>query len=204
MITYIIIAITVLVSINCFSNRKLFINLSLSPYNITKKNQWYRIITHAFVHGDYSHLFVNMFVLWSFGTNIEYIFGALNMGNSNLNFILLYFGGVIFSSIPDVIRRRNQYAYNSVGASGAVSSILFASIFFHPWSKILFFAIVPVPAILFGVAYVIYESYMAKRGGGNINHGAHLWGAAFGFIYIIIMNPKFLKYFINELLNPKF
>lgn len=207
MITYIIIAVTLIVSIICFSNRKLFHALSLSPYKITKKSEWYRAVTHGFVHADYTHLLVNMFVLWSFGTNIEYIFGNLgNSGditNSNVNFILLYFGGLIFSSIPDIIRKRNQFAYSSIGASGAVSAVLFASIFFHPWGKILFY-FVPIPAILFGVFYIWYESYMARRMGGNVNHGAHLWGAAFGFIFNIVMNPKLLQYFISELLNPKF
>lgn len=208
MITYILIAITVIVSIICFSNRSLFYKLSLSPYNIVRKNEWYRLVTHAFLHADYTHLFINMLVLWSFGTSIERLFGSLfsqgHIENYNLNFLLLYFGAIIFSSIPDLLTKRNQYAYNSIGASGAVSAILFASIVFNPWNKILFFGILPIPSIIFGVLYVIYESYMDQRGSDNINHKAHLWGAIYGVVFLIAMEPKILSHFITELLNPRF
>lgn len=208
MITYIIIGITVITSIICFSNRTMFYNLSLNPYSIIRRNEWYRLVTHAFVHGDYTHLFVNMFVFWSFGASIEHTFKVLYSQGAiehyQLNFVLLYVGAVIFSSIPDLIKRRNQPMYNSIGASGAVSAILFASIFFDPWSKILLFAVIPIPSIIFGVLYVWYESYMAKKGGGNINHHAHLWGALFGVLFIIAMKPSFFQDFISMLFNPRF
>ena len=208
MITYIIIAVTVIVSIIGFSNRGLFYKLSLNPYSTIKKNEWYRVITHAFLHGDYTHLFVNMFVLWSFGSNVEHIFEMLYtqglIEHYELNYLLLYFGAIIFSSIPDVVNRRNQYMYNSIGASGAVSAILFASIFFNPWGKIYFFAVLPIPSILFGVLYVWYETYMGKKGGDNINHFAHLWGALYGVLFIIAMRPNLLLGFISALMNPSF
>lgn len=208
MITYIIIAITVLISILGFSNRTLFYKLSLSPYNIVRKGEWYRVLTHAFLHGDYSHLFVNMFVLWSFGTNIENVFAMLYrqgfIEHYNMVFLLLYFGAIIFSSIPDLLTRRNQYSYNSIGASGAVSAILFASIFFDPWSKIYFFAVLPIPSIIFGLLYVGYELYMDKKGGDNINHKAHLWGALYGVLFLLAMEPKLLTYFIRAIANPHF
>lgn len=208
MITYIIIGITVIVSIICFSNRTMFYNLSLNPYSIIRRNEWYRLVTHAFLHGDYSHLFVNMFVLWSFGTSIEQIFKVLYSQGAiehyQLNYVLLYIGAVVFSSIPDLIKRRNQAMYNSIGASGAVSAILFASIFFDPWSKIYLFAVIPIPSIIFGILYVWYEGYMSKKGGGNINHDAHLWGALFGILFIIAMKPEFFQNFIDILLNPRF
>lgn len=207
MITYIIIAITALVSIIGFSNRGIFYKLSLNPYNIIRKNEWYRLITHAFLHGDYTHLFVNMFVLWSFGTNIEQIFETLDLrgfvDNYELNYVLLYFGAILFSSIPDLLLRRNQPMYNSIGASGAVSAILFASIFFNPWGSIYFFAVLPIPSIIFGLFYVGYETYMGRRGGDNINHFAHLWGALYGIVFLIAMEPKLLQFFITAILNPK-
>lgn len=208
MITYIIIAVTVLVSILGLSNRTLFYKLSMSPYNIVRKGEWYRIVTHAFLHGDYVHLFVNMFVLWSFGTSIERTFGSMHaqglIENYNVNFLLLYFGAIIFSSIPDLLTRRNQYSYNSIGASGAVSAILFASIVFDPWSKIYVFAAIPIPSILFGIFYAMYEGYMDRRGGDNINHKAHLWGALYGILFLVAMEPRIIKYFLTEIMNPKF
>ncbi len=203
-----IIIVTVLVSILGFSNKQLFYKLSLSPYRITKHSEWYRVITHAFLHGDFMHLFINMFVFWSFGSNIEYIFNLLKSQgitrSSDLNFILLYFGAIIFAAIPDLVHKRNNYSYNSIGASGAVAAILFASIFFNPWSMIYLFGIVPIPAILFGILYVGYESYLDKRGGDNINHKAHLWGALYGFVFIIVMDYELFVNFINALLNPPF
>ena len=208
MITYIIIAITVIISIIGFSNRQLFYNLSLNPYNIIKKNQWHRLITHAFLHGDYTHLFVNMFVLWSFGTNVERIFKALYAQGAiehyQLNYVLLYLGAVVFSSLPDLITKRNQYMYNSIGASGAVSAILFASIFFNPWGTISLYAIIPIPSIVFGICYVWYETYLGKKGGDNINHFAHLWGALYGVLFVIAMKPSLFLGFISALMNPNF
>ena len=203
MLTYLIIAVTAVVSFLGFRNRKLFYALSLSPWSVSRKKQWYRLVTHAFVHGDLTHLLVNMLVFWSFGMNIERIFGALAMQGAIFNaqaaFLLLYFGGVIVSALPDLIRQRKNPYYNSIGASGAVSSVLFASIFFHPWGMIYFMAVVPIPSIVFGVAYLWYESYMQRRGGDNINHGAHIWGALYGMVFLILLNPLFLRHFFRAL-----
>lgn len=189
MVTLIIIAITVIVSILCFRDRSLFYKLSLNPYDIHKRKQWYRVITHAFVHGDYMHLFVNMFVLYSFGSTMENYFDYSSPGEppffGALNFILLYFLGVLFSSIPDIYQKKENAMYNSVGASGGVSAVLFAFIFISPWSKIYLFAILPIPSLIFGVAYIAYSQYMDKHSKGNTNHKAHIWGAAFGLIYMI-------------------
>lgn len=203
MATLIIIAITVIVSIRCFSNRELFYKLSLNPYSIDKRKQWYRVITHAFVHADYVHLFVNMFVLWSFGSSIENSFEYFNsldlLQLPTFYFVLLYFLGVVFSSIPDVFKYKNNAMYNSIGASGGVSAVLFASIFLNPWSKIYLFAIIPIPSIVFGIAYIAYSQYMDKHSNGNTNHKAHIFGAIFGFIYMAMLNHTFITNFINQL-----
>lgn len=201
--TYIIIGITAIVSYLCFKNRTLFYKLSLNPYSVFRKNEWYRVITHGFVHGDMTHLLINMFVLFSFGQNIEYIFASLG-GLGALNFVILYFGALIFSSAYDLITKKDSYLYNSIGASGAVSALVFTSIFFAPWSKIYFMAIVPIPSIIFGVLYIWYEQYMSRRNGDNINHMAHIWGAVFGLLYPIIVEPKLLAHFLHALMNPSF
>ncbi len=197
MITYILIGLTALVSWFCFSNRELFVKLALIPYCIVKNNEWYRVITHAFVHADMMHLLVNMFTFWSFGTYIERYFQALGYGNGA--FIGLYFGGMIVASVYDVVKRRNDPSYISIGASGAVSAILFSYILFKPLGMIYFFAVLPVPAILFGVLYLVYCQYMAKRGGDNINHNAHFYGAVYGFVYPLLLDPSLLHTFIDGL-----
>lgn len=195
MITYILIGVTAVVSYMCFSNRNLFEKLALIPYLVIRNNQWYRLVSHGFVHADTMHLLVNMFTFWSFGTYIEGAFGYL--GFSTWAFIGLYFGGMIFASVYDIVKKGNNPYYVSIGASGAVSAVLFTSILLNPWGKILFFAVIPVPGILFGVLYLAYCQYMAKRGGDNVNHNAHFYGAVFGFVYPVLLEPSLWRAFIS-------
>lgn len=201
--TYVIIIVTVVVSIACFGNSRLFGALALVPYRVFKNKEWYRLITYGFVHADYTHLIINMLVFWSFGVYVERIFKmyaqARMIGNGTIDFLLLYFGGMVVATLHDLIKRRNDPAYVSIGASGAVSAVVFTSIFFNPWSKIYFFGILPIPGIIFGVLYLVYSQYMARRGVGNVNHTAHFYGALFGFVFPILVNPslayEFLKHF---------
>ena len=116
-------------------------------------------------------------------------------------FFFLYFGGMIAASVYDVWKYRNEVYYTSIGASGAVSAVLFASIFLDPWNKIYLFAAVPIPGILFGVVYLFYCQYMAKRGGDNINHNAHFWGAVYGFVFPVLLRPDLLQFFLRQLLG---
>lgn len=200
----IIIIVTTIISIVAFKDRSWLYRLSLNPYSVKHRNQLYRIITSAFVHSDYTHLFVNMFVLWSFGSNIESSFDYFakeNMiGNPTISFLLLYFGGVVFSSVPDIISKKTEDAgYNSIGASGGVSAVLFASIFLSPWTNLYFLFIIPIPKILFGIGFIIYSYYMSRKGTSVINHKAHLWGALYGIVYLSLLNFKFINHFINKL-----
>lgn len=197
MITYLIIGTTAIVSFICFDRRDLLNKLSFNPYAIFKHNEWYRIITHGFVHGDMMHLLVNMFTFWSFGTLMENIFGAIGFGI--WGYLGLYFGGMIFASLYDLFKYRDNIYYQSIGASGAVSAILFSSILFNPWSLIYFFAVIPIPGILFGVIYLLYCQYMAKRSTDNINHNAHFYGALYGLLYPVLLQPSLAKHFISQL-----
>ncbi|MCC8089279.1 MAG: rhomboid family intramembrane serine protease [Rikenellaceae bacterium] len=202
MITYIIIFVTSIVSILCFNNRELFDKLSLKPYKITKNNEWYRIITHSFVHGDYIHLIINMFVLYSFGSWVEELWKMKEragiVANGTICYLILYFGGMIIASINDVIKNRNNPNYTSIGASGAVSAVIFTSIFFYPWNKIYFFGVLPIPGLLFGILYLAYSQYMSKKEGGIINHLAHFYGAVYGFLFPILINSSFIYDFLNN------
>ncbi|MDR0765815.1 MAG: rhomboid family intramembrane serine protease, partial [Odoribacteraceae bacterium] len=182
--TVYIIAATVLVSIACFNNAALSRRLAFSPYRAVRHGEWYRLLTHGFVHADWMHLFVNMFTFYSFGLYIESVF--LDLSGSVVPFLLLYFGGMIVASLHD-FKQRADPRYSSIGASGAVSAVLFSAIFLDPWNKIYLFAAIPIPGILFGLCYLFYCHYMAKQSNDNINHHAHLFGAIYGFIF-----PPFL------------
>jgi len=197
MITYLIIGTASIVSFICFDRRDLLNRLSFNSYAVFKRGEWYRILTHGFVHADTMHLLVNMFTLWSFGTYMESLF--MSMGFGRWGFIGLYFGGMIFASLYDLFKYRDNIYYQSIGASGAVSAILFSSIIFAPWGKILLFAIIPVPGIIFGVLYLVYCQYMAKQSSDNINHNAHFYGALYGLLFPILLRPSLLDYFVSQL-----
>ncbi|MDH6534461.1 membrane associated rhomboid family serine protease [Parabacteroides sp. PM5-20] len=196
MMTYLIIITTLFVSFSCFSQANLFMKLAFVPYRVVRNKEWYRMITHGFVHADSLHLLVNMFTFYSFGTEMERMFGYMGFGP--LAFIGLYLGGILAASIPDLLQKKNQPNYVSIGASGAVSAVLFAYILFNPWRSVLLFAILPVPGILFGVLYLIYCQYMVRKGGGSINHKAHFYGAIFGFLYPLFLEPGLLPAFLSH------
>lgn len=197
MITYLIIGITVILSFICFSNRELFMKLAFIPYRTIRNHEYYRIVTHGFIHADMTHLLVNMFTFWSFGLYIERTFRYMGFGSGA--YLAIYFGGMIVASLYDLIKRRNDPYYVSIGASGAVSAVLFTSIFLDPWGKILFFAVLPVPGIVFGLLYLAYCQYMAKQTGDNINHNAHFYGAIYGLIFPMLLEPSLLHLFLSQL-----
>ena len=196
MITYLIIGITVVVSYLSFSNADLFRKLAFIPYRTIRNNEWYRLVTHGFIHADMMHLLVNMFTFWSFGTYMESIYQYEGYGKPG--YLGLYFGGMIAASVYDLIKRRNDPYYVSIGASGAVSAVLFSAIFFDPWGKILLFAVIPVPGIVFGILYLAYCQYMAKQVGDHINHNAHFYGALYGFLFPLVLHPSSFQEFLSH------
>ncbi|MFN3555991.1 MAG: rhomboid family intramembrane serine protease [Bacteroidales bacterium] len=201
-ITLVLILITVVTSVLAFGNSDLFYRLKFNPYMIHHNRQWYRFFTHSLLHADWMHLFVNMFVLWSFGSLVEDLF-ALYFGNkAGIFFLLLYVGSVMFSNLPAYGKHKNNSYYNAVGASGAVSAVLFSSIIMYPHGSIMFiFFPIPIPAWVFGILYLIYSAYMSKRGTDNIGHDAHFWGAVFGLAFTIALEPSFVPAFFENLLG---
>lgn len=197
--TIIIIAITALVSIAAFNRPDYMEKLQFNASKVIHNKQYYRLISHGFVHANWEHLIVNMIVLLSFGRAIEmyfeYGFGRM----ANAYFLILYFGGMIVSNLYALYKHRNNFYYNAVGASGAVSAILFAAIFFEPWNKIYFFGILPIPGIVFAVLYLGYSYYMSRKQNDNIAHDAHFLGAVFGFIFPILLNARLFERFLDKL-----
>ncbi len=198
--TTIIIIATCIVSVIAFGRPDLVDKLQFNASKIIHKNEYYRLISHGFVHANWEHLLVNMIVLYSFGRAIEmdfFVFGRM----ADAYFLLLYFGGMLFSNVYALYKHRNNFYYNAVGASGAVSAVLFAAIFFDPWNKIYFFGLLPIPGIVFALVYLAYSYYMSRKQNDNIAHDAHFLGALFGFIYPILLNGHYFQSFLDKLLR---
>ena len=198
--TLFIIAITAIVSVLAFNRRDLFDKLKFNAFYIHKEKQWYRFLSYGLVHADLMHLFVNMFVLYSFGSVVENEFHKLFDTKSIPYFTFLYIGGLAFSTLWDFGKNKDNIFYNAVGASGAVSAILFSSIILVPQGGIGFFFIsIDIPSPIFGILYLVYSAYMAKRGTSNIGHSAHFWGSVFGVVFTIALKPELLSDFIDYL-----
>lgn len=202
MITLIIIAATVLVSISGFSNQELFYRFKFSPYQVKHSKEWYRIFSHTLLHGDYMHLFFNMFVLYQFGGIVEsYFVESYGTFQGNVNYLLLYIGGAAFAALPGLKRHGDNYNYSAIGASGAVAAILFAAILLNPTHIFYVYGTIPLPAVVLGVLYLALEYYLDKRGGSNIAHDAHFWGAVFGFVFPVALNPQLIVIFFAQIFS---
>ncbi len=203
MLTYIIISLTCLVSITAFTNRELFAKLLFNPSIIHTNKEWYRFLTHAFLHADFIHLAMNMYVLYMFGRLTEEVliltFGELR---GEISFFLLYFISIVASSAPSFEKHKNDFHYNAVGASGAVSAVVFSAILLNPWMSLsLMFIPIPIPAPIFGLLYLFYCRYMANRGGDNIAHDVHYWGSIFGLVFTLVILPNSFFTLIEAIKN---
>lgn len=187
-LTIIIIAITCIVSFMAFSNEKLLHDLIFYPPPITYQNQWYRFITCGFIHADMMHLAFNMYSFYMFGVAIEDAFHVLFGSKGKALFLLLYVSALVVCLLPTYFKHKDDYHYRSLGASGAVSAIVFTYIFLAPTKKLglIFIPSLEAPAFIFGIVYIIVSAVLAKRGRSNINHSAHLWGGIYGIVFLIV------------------
>ncbi len=201
-LTIVILVITCVVSFLAFNNRTMFDNLKHYPAVEHQRKEYYRWLTSGFLHGDYMHLIINMFVFYSFGAALEkyytYHFGMI--GGSIL-FGVTYLLTIILANIPTYFKHENNPYYTAIGASGGVSGILFIYILIYPWNMLGLYAIIPVPAIIFGVLYLWYESWAAKNQNDNIGHDAHFFGAIAGIMIAIVSRPAILPEFLRSLID---
>lgn len=200
MITYIIIAITLFISITSMDNLSLKNKLMFNAYMINHKKEWYRFFSSGLVHADWMHLAFNMFSLYMFGKGVEDGYNYVFESKGVLFFILLYVGGLIMSSLYSYERHKNDIYYNALGASGAVSAVIFAYIMLAPTTKLAFIFIpIPIPAYLFGLLFLGIEYYLGKRGNTGIGHDAHFWGAIYGAVFTTSMKPGLIQSFIEQI-----
>ena len=198
--TFLLIGVTVLVSWQAFNNRVLLDRLILWPPAIDRNRQYDRLVTHGFIHADGQHLLFNMITLFFFGRAIEPVF-VEKIGL--VGFIAFYLSAIVIAILPTYMNNRHDSGYRSLGASGAVSAVLFSYILFAPWSLIYVFFL-PVPAVLYAVAYIGYSIWMDRHGTDNVNHSAHLWGAAYGVMFTLLLEPDVLGLFMQRLMQPSF
>ena len=189
----IIFVFTIVTSLYAFYDNSVYGKFMLHPYSVSKGNSIYTLITSGLIHADWMHLFFNMFTFSAFAFTLERLMGSWQFG-------LLYFLGLILSDIPTVFKHKDNFHYNSLGASGAVSAVLFSYILFNPMSKIyIMFIPIGIPAVVFGFLYLIYCAYASRNSRDHINHDAHFFGALTGLIFTIIFVPGIIQNFISVL-----
>ncbi len=193
-----IIGITLVASYRGFKRPEFLQKWLMIPHRVYENGEWHRVISHGFIHSDTTHLFLNAFVLWSFGGSVEEAFRAGELDSpvfgltGNWTFPILYFGGLVAAAIPALTKHRTDPNYASLGASGAVSAVMMAFILMYPTSTLLMMFIIPMPAVVAGLLFFLYESYMNRRGRTGIAHDAHLVGALFGAALVLVYEPQLL------------
>lgn len=204
-ITLSIILLTSVISFTGFSNQKVLDDLIFYPPAVSNRNQWYRFVTSGLIHADIMHLLFNMYSFYLFGDLVERTFVQIFGESGKIIYLILYIISLIVCLLPTYFNNQNNYHYRSLGASGAVSAVIFAGIFLYPTMGMGIFPIpFHIPGFVFGPLYLILSAYLAKKGHGNINHSAHIWGAIFGIVFLIITTSFLSKFnafenFINAI-----
>lgn len=200
-ITLVLIAVTAVVSWLALRNRGLMDRMILWPPAVARHRQYDRLLSYGFVHADLMHLLFNMVTLYFFGRYIELLIAQVT--GQRWVYLAFYLSALLVSILPSYLKNHANPHYFSLGASGAVSAVLFAFIMIQPW-QLIFVFFIPVPAIVFAVVYIGYSIWMDRRGGDRVNHSAHLAGAAFGVLFMVAMEPRVLGHFLSALMRPGF
>ena len=198
MITIILIALTAIVSWAAFKNPRLAERLILWPPAV-KRGQPDRLLTHGFIHADLSHLLFNMITLFFFGRLTESVITSLA---GPVTFVLFYLSAIVVAILPSYLRHRDDGRYRSLGASGAVAAMLFAAILVDPWMMI--FVPIPIPGILYGIGYLAWSWWADRNSMDGVNHNAHLSGAIYGVLFMLLMDSRVATHFVQALASPRF
>ncbi len=197
-----LIVIIGLVSYSAFSKPELKSKLMFNAYKAYHSKEYYRLLSSGFIHGDWYHFGFNMYAFYIFGDTLLRSFAVRGIPYAEAMVLVLFLLGVTVSSIPSLMKHKDNFYYNSLGASGGVSSIIFASIMFNPIDPRIGLIFLPkIPAFLFGGLYLLYSNYQAKKGNDNIGHDAHIFGGLFGLVFIAIIYPNAIGDFIEQIMN---
>lgn len=187
--------VTIVVSLIGLSSPKLIEKTVLRPYWLQRRGEWDRLITSGFVHADLGHLLFNMITFWFFAFPLERAIGSVK-------FAVLYFLGLVLSDLGTWYKHRNDPDYASLGASGAILAVLFASIIYAPGQSIMIFPIpVPIPAPIFAVLYLGYSYWQSRQNRGRVNHDAHIGGALTGLAFVAVTEPSAYADFLGRVQN---
>ncbi len=198
-----IIIVTVGMSLYAWSNQSVFQGWMMNPKAIDQNREYHRFVTSGFIHADYMHLFFNMFTLYNFGDFVEQVFIDKFNNDQRIGsvaYVIFYIVAIIAADISTFLKHRNDSNYNSLGASGAVSAVVFGAILFVPTAT-LTVLVFPMPAFIYAILYLAYTYYEMQRGNSYINHSAHWWGAVFGIVVMIAMYPEVLPSFIDQIIH---
>ncbi len=200
-VTLIIIIITVITSYRAWSKPDFFEKWLFNPYIINHQKQYYRFLSSGFIHRDNMHLIFNMITLYFFGSRIEQIYQYYYSSTGVVFYLITYLFGIVVADMLSYIKHRNNPHYSSIGASGGVSAVLFASIIYDPTSSICLYFAICIPGFILGGLYLIYSYYQGRRAGSNINHDAHLVGSVFGILITLLIRPAVAMQFIEQIMN---
>lgn len=199
-VTLFLVILSGFLSFRAFNDEKLFQRLKHHPYSVHNKKEYYRMLTSGFIHGDWMHLIINMYVLYEFGNIVEELYIQLfNPILGRILYLLMYLAVLVIADIPSFRKHKNNPAYASIGASGAVSGVLFTYVLFFPWSWLGLFFVIPIPAIIFGVLYLVYSSWAARKMDDRIDHSAHFAGAIAGMVIMIMLYPGIISLFLENI-----
>ena len=202
-VTYLLLAITIIISVKAMEDTTLKGKLMMNPYDVIHHKKWYRCFTHAFIHADFAHLGLNMFVLYGFGIGLEDTLFVEYGIQGHVMFAILYMMGILFATLLSLFKHKDNPGYNSLGASGAVMAVLFAFILRHPENRLglLLLPGIEIPAYIFGPIILAVEYGMSKRGGTGIAHEAHFAGAIFGILFITAVDYQYLLNFFKHFVS---
>lgn len=206
-VTLLILLVTCLLSFVAFNNESLTHSLIFHPPSVQRNQEWYRFISSGFIHADFLHLAFNMYTFYLFGELVEHAFMEIYDKGGIIFFAILYITALPAAMLPSYEKHKQDDYYYSLGASGAVSAVIFCGIVLYPAMKLSIFPIpIGIPAFIFGPLYLLVSAYLSNKGRGTINHSAHIWGALYGVVFLIITCMFFsdfkpVQHFLQEVLN---
>jgi membrane associated rhomboid family serine protease len=201
-ITQILAIIIFGISLIAFNNRDFFNKYLYSPYVVWRQKEWYRILTSGFLHANWIHLLINLFVFWEFGSFLESAYIDVFGKAGSMVFVgSLFIGGVVIANVPALFKHRRNMYFRSIGASGGVSAVLFSYILINPWSMLYLYFVIPLYSIVVGVLFLIYSFWASKNSRDNIDHLAHFWGSIFGIVFTAVVYPEAILIFWEKLMG---